>query len=34
MVAHPNPPIPPDEAENFDAFNSYISTVIDYLGTL
>ena len=34
MIAHPNPPIPPDEAENFDAFNSYISTVIDYLGTL
>ncbi len=31
---HPNTPPAPDEVENFDAFTSYISTVIDYLGTL
>lgn len=32
--AHRNTPLPPDEMENFEAFSSYISTVIEYLGRL
>lgn len=31
---HPNPPISPEDQENFDAFAEYISTVINYLGKL
>ena len=31
MHEHPNPPISDDDAENFDAFSSYISTVLEYL---
>lgn len=31
MNEHPNPAISDDDAENFDAFSSYISTVLEYL---
>ena len=31
MHEHENPPIPSDDDGNFDAFSSYISTVIEYL---
>ncbi len=31
ISANPNPPIGAEDAENFEAFSSYISTVIDYL---
>lgn len=33
MTTHQNTPLPADEAENFDAFVNYITTVIDYLRT-
>ncbi len=31
ISTHPNPPIDPEETENFDAFSGYIGTVIDYV---
>lgn len=34
MEEHPNPPVRDEDAENFDAFSDYISTVIDYIGKL
>lgn len=34
MSEHPNPPTDSDMAENFEAFSTYISTVIDYIGRL
>ncbi len=34
MSEHPNPPLGEDDSENFDAFSSYISTVIEYLGKI
>ncbi|MBR5153774.1 MAG: hypothetical protein IKW57_03205 [Alphaproteobacteria bacterium] len=34
MHEHENPPIPSDDDGNFDAFSSYISTVIEYLGKM
>lgn len=34
MQSHPNPPIDESDTENFDAFSTYISTVIDYIGKL
>lgn len=34
MNKHRNPPLPSDDNGNFDAFSSYISTVIDYLEKL
>lgn len=34
IAAHPNPPVPADDAGNFDAYSAYISTVIDYIGKI
>ncbi len=34
ISAHPNPPVPDDDAGNFDAYSAYISTVIDYIGKI
>ncbi len=34
IKAHPNPQLTTEEQENFDAFSSYISTVIEYLGRI
>lgn len=34
MEQHSNPPLDPDDAENFDAFSSYMSTVVEYLGKI
>ncbi len=34
MEEHRNPPLPSDDNGNFDAFSSYISTVIDYIEKL
>ncbi|MDW3024535.1 MAG: hypothetical protein R8N50_02490 [Alphaproteobacteria bacterium] len=34
ISTHPNPPTAPDDIENFDAFSAYISTVIEYIGTI
>lgn len=34
MNEHRNPPLPSDDNGNFDAFSSYISTVIDYIEKL
>ena len=34
MSEHPNPPLGEDDSENFDAFSSYMSTVIEYLGKI
>lgn len=34
IAAHPNPPLSDDDAGNFDAYSAYISTVIDYIGTI
>ena len=34
IAAHPNPPVPSDDAGNFDAYSAYISTVIDYIGKI
>ena len=31
---HPNPPVRDEDAENFEAFSDYITTVIDYIGKL
>lgn len=34
IAMHPNPPTPPDEAENFDAYSAYITTVLEYIGKI
>lgn len=34
MEEHKNPPVRDEDAENFEAFSDYISTVIDYIGKL
>lgn len=34
MSEHKNPPLGADDVENFDAFSTYISTVIDYIGKM
>lgn len=34
MEEHKNPPLNEDERENFEAFSSYISTVIEYIGKI
>ena len=31
---HSNPPVSDEDAENFEAFSGYISTVVDYIGNL
>ncbi len=34
MAGHHNPPLPPDDEGNFDAYSAYIGTVIDYIGKM
>ncbi len=34
MMAHKNPPITPDQTEDFDAYSAYIGTVIEYIGKI
>lgn len=34
MAQHPNPPLPDDDAGNFDAYSTYIDTVISYIRKL
>lgn len=34
MSAHPNPPISGDEADNFDAYSAFITTVAEYIGKI
>ena len=34
MMENPNPPLDPDMSENCEAFSTFISTVIDYIGRL
>lgn len=34
ITNHPNPPLSSEDIENFDAYSSYISTVINYIGKI
>ncbi len=34
MAGHRNPPPPPNDEGNFDAYSAYIGTVIDYIGKM